>query len=75
MEKHLATTAYWIGILCTAIAVITRGLALMGMFVFSSTYTQGRNPMSYRTFLEGAVLFFLMAIASAWIASNRQQKA
>ncbi|MGA9134992.1 MAG: hypothetical protein ACLPZY_21300 [Terracidiphilus sp.] len=75
MEKQLATVAYWLGILCTVIALITRGLALVGVFAFTSTAVAGRNPISYRTFLEGAVLFFVMAIASAVIALAKEKKA
>jgi hypothetical protein len=72
LEKQLATAAYWIGILSTVIALIMRGLAVMGMFAFSPTV--GRNPISYKTFLDGALLFFVMAIASsatAWIKDRK----
>ena len=75
MEKQLATAAYWIGVLSTLIAIITRGLALLGIFVFSPTVVAGKNPISYRTFLEGAILFFVMAIASALIAWAKERKA
>jgi hypothetical protein len=75
MEKQLATAAYCLGIVSAAIALITRGLALMGIFAFSSTVVAGRNPISYRTFLEGAVLFFVMAIASAMVAWAKERKA
>ena len=73
MEKQLTTAAYWIGILSTILALIMRGLAVLGVFVFSPT--AGRNPISYRTFLEGAVLFFVMAIAGALVALAKEQKA
>jgi hypothetical protein len=73
LEKQLATTAYWIGILSTVLALIMRGLAVIGMFAFSPTV--GRNPISYKTFLDGALLFFVMAIASAGIAWIKERKA
>lgn len=73
VEKQLAATAYWIGVLSTVVALIMRGLAVLGVFAFSST--AGRNPISYRTFLEGAVLFFVMAIAGALIALAKEPKA
>jgi hypothetical protein len=73
VEKQLATAAYWLGILSTVVALIMRGLAALGVFVFSSTV--GRVAISYRTFLEGAVLFFVMAIAGALITWAKEQKA
>jgi hypothetical protein len=74
MEKSLATIAFWIGVVCTVIALITRGLAVIGIFAFSTTYAGRGNPISYRTFLEGAILFFIMAIASGVIALGKEQK-
>jgi hypothetical protein len=77
LEKKLARAAYWIGIVSTALALILRGLAVLGVFVFPTTpaAAAGKNPISYRTFLEGAVLFFVMAIASAVIAWAKAQRA
>jgi hypothetical protein len=74
LEKQLATAAFWFGVLSTAIALVTRLLALMGIFAFSTAVpVAGRNPISYRTFLEGAILFFIMAIASGVIAWGKEQ--
>jgi len=75
VEKHLATAAYWIAIACTAIALVARGLAVVGIFALRTTYAGKGNPVSYRTFLEGATLFFVMAIASAVIAWAKERKA
>ena len=71
MEKQLTIVAYWIGIGSTAVALVTRALATLGMVVFPA---MGGTPISYRTFLEGAELFFLMAIAGSvisWPKSNQ----
>ena len=75
MERQLATTAYWVGILSTAIALVMRLLALMGMFAYSPGAVAGKNPLSFRTFIEGAILFFMMAIASSFIAWLKDRKA
>jgi hypothetical protein len=75
MEKSLATTAFWIGVVSTGIALIMRCLAVVGIFAFSTTYAGRGNPISYRTFLEGAILFFMMAIASGVIAWGKERKA
>jgi hypothetical protein len=76
LEKQLATVAYWIGIASTAVALIMRGLAVLGVFVFPYTPATagGKIPLSYRTFLEGAILFFVMAIASSVIAWTKERK-
>lgn len=71
MEKQLFTVAYWIGIISTVLALITRLLAAIGVFVLP--VTPGRVPISYRSFLDGAMLFFVMAIASSvavWVKSQ-----
>jgi hypothetical protein len=73
MEKQLSTITYWIGVLSTVVALITRLLAAIGVFVF--TPTAGKVPISYRSFLDGAILFFIMAIASSVAAWVKQQKA
>lgn len=76
MEKQVATAAYWIGLLSTALAVIMRGLAVVGVFVIPYTVGEGgKIPISYRTFLDGAILFFIMAIASAVLAWAKAQRA
>jgi len=72
LEKQLSTAAYWIGIVSTVLALITRLLAAMGVFV--STSSAGKIPISYRSFLDGAMLFFVMAIASSVIAWAKAQK-
>ena len=73
MEKQIAIAAYWIGILSSLVALVMRGFALMGMFTFSPRI--GGNPISYRTFLEGAVLLFAIAIASSAIVWLKDRKA
>jgi hypothetical protein len=74
LEKQLSTAAYWIAIVSTVLALITRGLAVLGIFVFPVS-SPGKIPISYRTFLDGAILFFIMAIASSVIAWAKKQEA
>jgi len=73
MEKLLCTAAYWIGVISTVLALITRGLTAIGVFVFPLT-SPGKIPLSYRSFLDGAMLFFVMAIASSvamWVKAQK----
>jgi hypothetical protein len=75
MEKQLATAAYWIAAISTVLALVMRGLALMGMFAYSPAAVAGKNPISFRTFLEGAILFYVMAIASSAVAWVKERRA
>ena len=73
MEKQLTVGAYWAGIASTVLALLARGLALFGMFAVAAPGAAG-SPISYRTFLEGAELFFLMAIAGStflWVKGTK----
>ncbi len=73
MEKQLCTVAYWIGIISTVLALVTRLLAAIGVWVFPAA-TSGKIPISYKSFLDGAMLFFVMAIASSVAMWVKQQK-
>jgi hypothetical protein len=73
MEKQLCTVAYWIGVISTVLALITRLLAVVGVFVLPAA-TSGKIPISYRSFLDGAMLFFVMAIASSVAIWVKQQE-
>lgn len=76
LEKQLGPAAYWIAIASTGIALIMRALALVGILAVEPGIRGGRYyPLTYRTFLEGAVLFFVMAIASGVIALAKERKA
>ena len=73
MEKQLCTVAYWIGVVSTVAALITRLLAVIGVRLFPAA-AEGKIPISYRSFLDGAMLFFVMAIASSvamWVKSPK----
>jgi len=72
MEKRLCNAAYWIGVISTVVALITRGLAIVGIFV--PAMSSGKMPLSYRSFLDGAMLFFVMAIASSVTLWAKAQK-
>jgi hypothetical protein len=73
MEKQLGNAAYWVGILSTVIALVTRLLAAAGVFLFPVS-SAGKIPISYKSFLDGAMLFFVMAIASSAAVWAKSQK-
>ena len=74
MEKQICSAAYWIGIISAILALITRGLTVIGVFVLPVSSAGGKIPISYKSFLDGAMLFFVMAIASSvtmWVKAQK----
>ena len=73
MEKHIIQWSYWLGVVCVVLALVTRALNVLGV----ASLVLGRgNPIGYRSFLDGALLFFLTAIATAsyaWFKLHKPQ--
>lgn len=63
MEKQLFVLGYWLGLVSTVLAFVLRLCYFFGV-TLPHVGPPGGNSLSYRTFLDGAVLFFLLAIAS-----------
>jgi len=61
MEKHLSTLGYWLGLICTVLALILR---VIGRFHVIDFPVGGGNRIDFGSFLRGAELFFLLSIAS-----------
>ena len=62
MEKQLSAPGFWLGLICTVLALIFRFLAAFNIIV-PPMGTPGGNAISYLSFLHGAMLFFLLTIA------------
>ena len=63
MEKQLSTIGYWLGLICTVLALILRTFLVFGINPPSLGATEG-IAISSTTFFHGAALFFLLTIAS-----------
>jgi hypothetical protein len=61
MEKQLCTVGYWLGLICTVLALVLR---LLGVFNISAIQLVASNAVTYLGFIHAAVLFFLLSIAS-----------
>ena len=72
MEKQIVTGSYWLGLLCSLIALGLRSLNIFGILT-PTVLQQGRTHW-YMSFYKGALLFFLIAIATASYASVRGEK-
>jgi len=63
MEKHLSVLGYWLGVISAVLALIFRAFAALNV-IPPHMGLPGGNAISYLSFLHGAALFFLLAIAS-----------
>jgi hypothetical protein len=69
MEKQLSAIGFWLGLICTVLAIIFRFLTAINK-IPPFLGAPGGNAISYLSFLHGAVLFFLLTIAS-WCRTPR----
>ena len=72
VEKQIVTVSYWLGLLSSLIALVLRALSLFG--VAPSPVVQQGRTIWYNSFFKGALLFFVMAIATKSYASLRGGK-
>jgi len=70
MEKQLSLIGYWLGLICTVLALLFRFLTVLNK-VPPFLGAPGGSALSYRSFLSGALLFFLLAIAS-WCRTRKE---
>jgi hypothetical protein len=63
MVKLLIRVSYWLGVVCIVLAVLSKVFNAIGMNVLQFM-TRG-NDVGYHSYVLGAVLFFLVAIATA----------
>jgi hypothetical protein len=63
MEKHLSALGYWLGLICTVLALIFR-ISVAFNVSGPRMGAPGGIGLSYQTFFHGAGLFFLLSIAS-----------
>jgi hypothetical protein len=73
MVKHIAVVSYWLGVVCSVIAVVARICNALGI-VFLHILTKG-NSIDIRSFLDAGLLFLFIAIASAnfeWLQSRQR---
>jgi len=67
MEKRIVTMSYWLGLLSSLICLGLRGLNIFG--ILTPNVVQLGKTLWYMSFFKGALLFFLIAIATASYAS------
>lgn len=68
MEKRFVSVTYWLGLASTVIALVMRTLNAVGMLLPPATAKAGET-IWYMSFYKGALLFFLVAIATSGSAA------
>ena len=63
MVKHVANWSYWLGAVSAVLALVTRGLNILGVN-FLAFSTKG-SAIGYHTYLDAALFFFVISIAAA----------
>jgi predicted membrane channel-forming protein YqfA (hemolysin III family) len=75
MEKHILRWSYWLGVISAVVALIWRGInAIVGLHPAGVAIVPGQTVW-YMSFYKAALLFLLMAVASAnyaWIRAAKQ---
>jgi hypothetical protein len=72
MEKQIITVSYWLGVISSIIALGLRALNAVG--ILTPVVVQQGRTIWYMSFFKGALLFFLIAIATGGYASVRGAK-
>lgn len=70
MLQNVIRVTYWLGLLSGAIALIWRGLVAVGL---PERFIYGDRAVGYEGFLNGAVLFLLIACATASYMNARKE--
>ncbi len=63
MEKQLSALGYWLGLICTVLALNLRLFTAVNL-IPPRMGAPGGNAISYLSFFHAAALFFLLTIAS-----------
>jgi hypothetical protein len=72
LGKQIVTASYWLGIVSSLVALGLRSINILGMQI--PTLIKRGQALSYMSFYRGALLFFLIAIATASYAWVREGK-
>jgi len=72
VEKRIATVSYWLGLLSSLIAMGMWGLNILGRLALSVALVG--HTRWYESFFKGAILLFVIAIATASYTFVRSEK-
>jgi len=72
VHRQIVSLSYWLGLLSSLIALGLRTLNALG--IMTPTAVKPGITIWYMSFFKGALLFFLIAIATASYAAVRGEK-
>ena len=72
MEKQILKWSYWLGVTCAVLAIVMRLSNALG-FELVHVPTRG-NWIDFHSFLDAALLFLFIAIASSGYAIFKSQQ-
>jgi hypothetical protein len=62
MLRQISMWSYWLGLACAVLTILFRGLAVFD--IYPRLVPEASAPVSYNTFLYGAILLLVLSIAS-----------
>ena len=69
MEKHILQGSYWLGLGCSALAMLWRVLEMV------KVTPEGFGSLKYTTLYKGGLLFLVISLATAACVGQRAPKA
>ena len=70
MIKNVIKWSYWLGVVCSVIAVLTRVCGLVGLNL--SAFPQIGSAVVYQRFVDRAFFFFIISIATETYMRTRK---
>jgi uncharacterized membrane protein len=69
MEKYIAQWSYWLGLACSLLAMIWKGLEVLKVM------PEGFGALRYMSLYKGGLLFLVIALATSGYVAAKGQKA
>ena len=69
MLNNIVRVAYWLGLFSAMVALVWRGLVAIGL---PERFVYGERAVGYSGFLNGAILFLLIACATGSYVSAQK---
>jgi hypothetical protein len=69
MEKQITQWSYWLGLVCSLLAMIWKGLE------FLKVMPEGFGSLGYTSLYKGGLLFLVITVATAGYVAVKGQKA
>jgi len=65
MEQRIASWSYWLGIACLVITMVWKGMITVGLGKAPSLASLTSGEISYWSFYNASIVFFVASLASS----------